>query len=623
MTAEKRSGNRNESVAGDRTADSNRDRSVAPDEAETLFRAVEEAVFLIDVERTERDLAFRFRRVNPAYEAATGLSDASVTGRTLREVFELGPDGDGLRRYRECVESGASVDFSATRSFPVGQRTVETTLHPADSSGPVRRIVGIVREISERATAERELERNRDLLTKAEDLAAVGGWELDLRTNELRWTDGTRAIFEVDDGYEPTLSDAIEFYRPDDRPRIRSFVEACRRREESYDGVLEIVTAEGNDRWVRTVGEPVTEDGTVVALRGAVQNVTARRERERELQLFRKAVEQAGHGIIITDRNGTIEYVNPAYERDTGYSRTEVVGLNPRIVKSGKHDEAFYEDLWDTIRSGEIWESELVNRRKSGELYHVDQTIAPITDDDGEITHFVAIESDITEQRLRGQRLSVLNRILRHNIRNGMNVIEGNATRLREADDDERTVALTAIETQAADLLEISENAAAVRDLFQRERDPDVTSDVGTMLSGLASDFEEEYPDAEITVSEPETVTVQADDRLETAIREAVHNAVIHNDRGTPEVTITVPHSERVGTETLVDIVIADTGPGIPAAEQPMVDHEDETQLVHGTGLDLWYIYWVAKSFGGEMQIADNEPRGSVVTLRVPAAESH
>ncbi|OLZ41962.1 histidine kinase [Natrinema saccharevitans] len=621
MTAEKRSGNRNESVATDRTGDSNRDRPVAPDEAETLFHAVEEAVFLIDVERTVRDLEFTFRRVNPAYEAATGLTDASVTGKSLQDVFELSSDGDTLRRYRECVEVGESVDVSATRSFPVGQRTVETTLHPADSSGPVRRIVGIVREVSERATAERELERNRDLLTKAEDLAAVGGWELDLRTNDLRWTDGTRAIFEVDDGYEPTLSDAIEFYRPDDRPKIRSFVEACRRDEESYDGVLEVVTAEGNDRWVRTVGKPVTEDGTVVALRGAVQDVTDRKERERELQLFRKAVEQAGHGIIITDRSGTIEYVNPAYERDTGYSRTEAVGLNPRIVKSGKHDEAFYADLWDTIRSGEIWESELVNRRKSGEQYHVDQTIAPITDDAGEITHFVAIETDITAQRLRRQRLSVLNRILRHNIRNAMNVIEGNAARLRTASaEEDRHTAVTAIEEQAADLLKISENAAAVRDLFQRERDADATCDVGALVSRVATDFDEQYPDAAITVTAPDSVPVQADDRLEMAIREAIHNAVSHNDRPVPDVTVGVTPPEATDSGDWVDVVIADNGPGIPEDEQPMIELGHETPLVHGTGLELWLIYWVAKNVGGELRIEENEPRGSIVTLRVPPA---
>ncbi|AGB33145.1 signal-transducing histidine kinase/response regulator [Natrinema pellirubrum DSM 15624] len=621
MTTEKRSGNRNESVATDRAGDSNRDRPVAPDEAETLFHAVEGAVFLIDVERTGRDLEFTFRRVNPAYEAATGLTDASVTGKSLQNVFELRPDGETLRRYRECVEGGEPVDVSATRSLPVGQRTVETTLHPADSSGPVRRIVGIVRDISERETPERELERNRDLLTKAEDLAAVGGWELDLRTNDLRWTDGTRAIFEVDDDYEPTLPDAIEFYRPADRPRIRAFVEACRHDEESYDGVLEIVTAEGNDRWVRTVGKPVTEGGTVVALRGAVQDVTARKERERELQLFRKAVEQAGHGIIITDRSGTIEYVNPAYERDTGYSRTEAVGLNPRIVKSGKHDEAFYEDLWDTIGSGEIWESELVNRRKSGELYHVDQTIAPITDDAGEITHFVAIETDITAQRLRRQRLGVLNRILRHNIRNAMNVIKGNATRLRTASAAaERHTAVTAIEEQAADLLKISENAAAVRDLFQRERDADATCDVGAMVSRLAADFDEQYPDAAITVTAPDSVPVQADDRLEMAIREAIHNAVSHNDRPVPDVTVGVTPPEATDSGDWVDIVIADNGPGIPAEERPMIELGHETPLVHGTGLELWLIYWVTKNVGGELRISENEPRGTIVTLRVPPA---
>jgi len=383
--------------------------------------------------------------------------------------------------------------------------------------------------------------------------------------------------------------------------------------------VLRIITAAGNERWVHTVGEPVADGDEIVALRGAVRDVTARREREQELQLFQKAVEQAGHGIVITDREGTIEYVNPAYERDSGYSHTEAVGRNPRLVKSGKHDATFYETLWETICSGEVWEHELINRRKSGELYHVEQTIAPITDDNDAITHFVAIESDVTEQRLREQRLNVLNRILRHNIRNGVNVIQGNATRLRNLTDDERDEALTAIEKQAAELCKISDNAAAVRDLFQRDRHPDATCDVGSMLSRLATDFDEQYPDADITVTAPETIAAQADDRLETAIRTAVDNAITHTDRAVPEITVSATPVDGPDTGDWVDVSIADNGPGIPPQERPMVEREAETQLVHGTGLELWHIYWIAKSFGGEMRITDNDPRGSVVTLRVPA----
>ncbi|SDD21586.1 PAS domain-containing sensor histidine kinase [Natrinema hispanicum] len=618
-TGEKPAEQPDSAVSSDRWTRSDQERSTTLEEYETIFDTVEDAVLLLDVDRTADDRTYRYRRVNPAYETITGLTDTEIRGRTPAEIFSTETAAAVTERYDACVEQAATIDDETTLSLPAGERTLETKLTPTVENGTVEQLVGIVRDVTAQTRTERELTRSRDLLEKAEQLAAVGGWELDLRSNDLRWTDGTREIFEVDAGYDPTLSEALEFYHPANRDRIRSFVETCRDGGEPYDVVLRIITAAGNERWVHTVGEPVADGDEVVALRGAVRDVTARREREQELQLFQKAVEQAGHGIVITDREGTIEYVNPAYERDSGYSHTEAVGRNPRLVKSGKHDATFYETLWETICSGEVWEHELINRRKSGELYHVEQTIAPITDDNDAITHFVAIESDVTEQRLREQRLNVLNRILRHNIRNGVNVIQGNATRLRNLTDDERDEALTAIEEQAAELCKISDNAAAVRDLFQRDRHPDATCDVGAMLLGLATDFDDDYPDTDITVTAPDPVTAQADDRLETAIRTAVDNAITHTDRAVPEITVSATPVDGPDTGDWVDVSIADNGPGIPPQERPMVEREAETQLVHGTGLELWHIYWIAKSFGGEMRITDNDPRGSVVTLRVPA----
>ena len=122
------------------------------------------------------------------------------------------------------------------------------------------------------------------------------------------------------------------------------------------------------------------------------------------LRDFRKAIEHAGHAIFLTDPDGTIEYANPAVETVTGYEPAEVVGENPRLWQSGKHDEEFYAGLWEQIESGSVWEGELTNRRKSGELCWIDATIAPITDD-GEVDRYVAIERDITERKEREMRI--------------------------------------------------------------------------------------------------------------------------------------------------------------------------------------------------------------------------
>jgi len=111
------------------------------------------------------------------------------------------------------------------------------------------------------------------------------------------------------------------------------------------------------------------------------------------------AVENAADAIVITDLDGTITYVNPAFETVTGFSREEAIGRNPRILKSGVQDDAYYEEKWGAILDGEIWEEEIVNETKSGEEYVAHQTVAPVTDSDGTITKFVGIQRDVTKQR--------------------------------------------------------------------------------------------------------------------------------------------------------------------------------------------------------------------------------
>lgn len=118
-----------------------------------------------------------------------------------------------------------------------------------------------------------------------------------------------------------------------------------------------------------------------------------------ELTKLSRAVEESEVGIVITDINGTIEYVNPKFGEMTGYSPEELIGRNPRILKSGYHSKEFYKNLWDTILSGKSWIGEFRNRRKNGELYWEEGRISPIFNEEGKITHFVAIKKDITEQK--------------------------------------------------------------------------------------------------------------------------------------------------------------------------------------------------------------------------------
>ncbi len=131
-----------------------------------------------------------------------------------------------------------------------------------------------------------------------------------------------------------------------------------------------------------------------------LDRIVAERERlENQLRKLSSVTEQTDDSVVITDKNGVIEYVNPAFERKTGYSKEEAIGRTPRIVKSGKQGEDFYKQLWETILRGEVFRGVLINKKKSGAFYDEEKTITPLRDSEGVITHYVSTGKDITERK--------------------------------------------------------------------------------------------------------------------------------------------------------------------------------------------------------------------------------
>jgi diguanylate cyclase (GGDEF)-like protein/PAS domain S-box-containing protein len=136
-----------------------------------------------------------------------------------------------------------------------------------------------------------------------------------------------------------------------------------------------------------------------------VQDITARKLAEEKSHLQTTALETAANAIAITDRDGALQWVNQAWVNLTGYSREEAIGKSTRIVKSGKHDAAFYKTMWDTILSGETWQGEVINKRKDGSLYFEEETITPVLDAGGNVANFIAIKLDVTERKQKEEEL--------------------------------------------------------------------------------------------------------------------------------------------------------------------------------------------------------------------------
>lgn len=154
------------------------------------------------------------------------------------------------------------------------------------------------------------------------------------------------------------------------------------------------------------------------------EEVAIRKKAEEENIRLVTAMDQAADVVVITDTSGKIQYVNPAFERQTGYSRTETVGTSPKALKSGRHDDAFYKNLWDTINSGHTWNGRLVNKRKDGSLYEEEMTISPVKDAGGTITNFVAVKHDVTESATLARARDYFVAVTSHELRTPLNGLD-------------------------------------------------------------------------------------------------------------------------------------------------------------------------------------------------------
>jgi signal transduction histidine kinase len=229
-----------------------------------------------------------------------------------------------------------------------------------------------------------------------------------------------------------------------------------------------------------------------------------------------------------------------------------------------------------------------------------------------------AIDSVQTRKELvrREQRLQVFNRILRHNLRNDLNVVLGRAENIAEEFPPAEQEA-SVIKQKASELIEISEKAREVGKTLDRENRTKKQIDLTDCVERTCTEFRQNYPDAEIVTDVPDSVRVYADKTLEAAISELIENAIEHND-GAPSVTVMVSATE--DDREWLELTVLDDGPGIPKDEREVLAEGEETALHHGSGLGLWLTNWIVGKFGGELSFDDYHASGGAVTLRLQRA---
>jgi signal transduction histidine kinase len=253
--------------------------------------------------------------------------------------------------------------------------------------------------------------------------------------------------------------------------------------------------------------------------------------------------------------------------------------------------------------------------------YHTDGTefwnhltVAPVRNDEGDVVNYVGFQQDVTERKQRERQLEVLSRVLRHNLRNELNVIQGQAETIQWRASDAVADRASAIADTSRALMETAEKERTITEVLIET--PRVErKDVSDIVDRVAETVRTECPEASVTVECPEGVTASVSERFGTALEELATNAVIHNDSTSPRVILTVAREDDA-----VRVDVCDDGPVIPAAERDvLLGTGDKTPTYHGSGLGLWLVNLVVSRSGGSISHEAVDPRGNVVGITLQA----
>jgi PAS domain S-box-containing protein len=389
---------------------------------------------------------------------------------------------------------------------------------------------------------------------------------------------------------------------------------------------------------VSVQSQPVESGQIVVFLR----DITRRKQAEAELKNLRTAVEQSENTIMITDTEGCIEYVNPAFEKSTGFTVAEVRGLNCRLLKSGKQSQSVYQELWTTIAAGQTWRGRLHNQRKDGTLYWESATISPVHDKQGKIVHFIAIKEDITKQKAMEARLtealaqaelsaaakSEFLSVMSHELRTPLNGVLGLAELLSCTPlDAEQRIYVETISNSGNHLLavvnDILDFSSIERGTLTLDADPLAIAELvelsDTAVRKAAADKRLEFR-CEVAADVPELIIGDAR-RICQILINLLGNAVKFTSAGSVVLRIALAAA---GDRRFLDFSVADTGIGISAdilecLFEPFTQAESKkNRRFGGTGLGLAISKRLAEGMGGSITVNSQPDHGSTFTFHLP-----
>jgi len=428
---------------------------------------------------------------------------------------------------------------------------------------------------------------------------------------------------------------------PEYRTPIREKWEKTFKVKSVFEEEYPIRTASGEIKWVWERGKGIFDENDELRyLEGYIEDITSRKLAEKELRKLSQAIEQNPVSVVITDSKGTIEYTNPKFTEMTGFEAAEAKGQNPRILKSGKMEPEFYSNLWNVITSGKIWSGEIINKKKSGKLYWANKSISPIVDEQGKITHFVAIAEDISEKKKNEEELikakekaeesdrlkSAFLANISHEIRTPMNGILGFAELLKEPDlsNENQKEFLNVIEKSGQrmlniinDLIDISKIEAGETTLRIRKANINkILHELQLFFmpegnqKNIGIDFHCDLPDNESFIETDGT-------KLNQVLTNLIKNALKFTEKGSIKFGYYMKESK-------LEFFVSDTGAGISPDQKDLIFERfrqsslNLTRKYEGAGLGLAISKAYVELLGGSIWIESELGKGSTFFFTLP-----
>ena len=563
--------------------------------------------------------------VNPAFTDNTGFEPGDAVGETPAILNSGEMSEEYFAALWETIESGEvwEEEIVDRRSDGEPYHAHQTIAPVFDADGEVSRFVAIQTDVTEKREAMGRLKQYREVVEALDDPILLQNLD-----GEFELCNGAVSEFAGVPREELYGADEFAFMDPETAAEI-----AARRREviETEEPVeYEVSPTFGPSEREATFSTrryPYYDpDGELAGTFAICRDVTEMKRREAELERYERAVNGATDLIAATDREGRFLFANP---QDRAYHGIEADDVRDLSLEDVVDDER-YPDVRrrvDRALRGRPVEYRTKRTHPIRGTRTFDVRYYPLEDPDGEgVAGVVAVLRDVTDSENRARQLSVVDRVLQHNLRNALTVIRGRAKQIADgarsdasdAADDTEALASYVV-SRADDLLTTSEKAHQITEILSDP--PEVESvDVGRSVDDVVSSLAAEFPRAQVTASTPRPgeAVASATEWLDRALAELVRNAIVHHDRDEPTVDVAVEASADA-----VTVRVADDGPGLNDMNRDVLETGRAVDaLYHGSGLGLWLVYWVVEQSGGRATVEAASPRGTAVTVRLARTTS-